>query len=97
VNNQFVSSYQIIEPQSDKCGGHGSVDSCGQCKCDPGYYGLRCECDGRFGMTTESALQPCIRYTTYLIIFYFQFNFFSSPFCLYLHLHKYKIYTGTKM
>ncbi|XP_045172698.2 integrin beta-like protein 1 [Mercenaria mercenaria] len=54
------SNVTILEPASMMCMGRGSLDTCGQCECEPEYYGKRCECDASYGVTSEEARSQCI-------------------------------------
>lgn len=50
---------------SPKCNGQGTFE-CGQCSCDPGRYGKKCECDGSQS-TSDESLAKCINPNTTIV------------------------------
>ena len=56
-----VNSIFFIQQLADSalCNGQGTFE-CGQCSCDKGRYGKKCECDGSQS-TSDESLAKCIK------------------------------------
>ena len=57
-NNLTLYIFQLLS--SPLCNRQGTFE-CGQCTCDPGRYGKKCECDGSQS-TSDESLKKCIKY-----------------------------------
>ena len=53
----LISLFQLLS--SPLCNRQGTFE-CGQCTCDPGRYGKKCECDGSQS-TSDESLKKCIK------------------------------------